>query len=72
MQVTIPPKSAIAQVVGYLKGKSAILIARTHMGRTKNFRASILRCAGILHRQMEWTRRPSTSISDDSRGKIVF
>ena len=35
--ISIPPKYAVSQVVGYLKGKSAIHIARTYMGRKKNF-----------------------------------
>ena len=35
--ISIPPKYSVAQVVGYIKGKSAISIARTYMGRKKNF-----------------------------------
>jgi REP-associated tyrosine transposase len=35
--VSIPPKYAVAQVVGFLKGKSAIHIARAYLGRRKNF-----------------------------------
>lgn len=35
--VSIPPKYSVAQVVGYIKGKSAIHIARTYMNRRKNF-----------------------------------
>ena len=35
--ISIPPKYAVSQVIGYLKGKSAIHIARTYMGRKKNF-----------------------------------
>lgn len=35
--LSIPPKYAVAQVVGYIKGKSAINIARTFGGRTRNF-----------------------------------
>ncbi|MBI3245961.1 MAG: IS200/IS605 family transposase [Deltaproteobacteria bacterium] len=35
--LSIPPKYAVAQVVGYLKGKSAIHIARTYGGRAQNF-----------------------------------
>ena len=35
--ISIPPKYAVAQVVGYLKGKSAIHISLTYMGRKKNF-----------------------------------
>lgn len=37
MLLSIPPKYSVAQVVGYLKGKSAINIARTYMGRRRNF-----------------------------------
>ena len=35
--IEIPPKYSVAQVVGYIKGKSAIHIARTYEGRQKNF-----------------------------------
>ena len=35
--IWIPPKYAVAQVVGFIKGKSAIHIARTYLGRRKNF-----------------------------------
>jgi len=35
--ISIPPKYAVAQVVGYIKGKSAIHIARTFAGRARNF-----------------------------------
>jgi len=35
--ISIPPKYAVSQIVGYMKGKSAIHIARTYMGRKKNF-----------------------------------
>ena len=37
MLISIPPKYSVSQVIGYLKGKSAIQIARTYMGRKKNF-----------------------------------
>ena len=35
--ISIPPKYAVSQVVGYIKGKSAIHIARTYAGRRHNF-----------------------------------
>jgi putative transposase len=35
--MSIPPKYAVAQVVGFLKGKSAIHIARAFGGRKRNF-----------------------------------
>ena len=37
MLVSIPPRYSVSQVVGYLKGKSAIHIARTFMGKPRNF-----------------------------------
>ena len=37
MLISVPPKYAVAQVVGFMKGKSAIHIARTFMGRERNF-----------------------------------
>ena len=35
--ISIPPKYAVSNVVGYLKGESAIQIARKFGGRQKNF-----------------------------------
>ena len=35
--ISIPPKYAVSQVIGYIKGKSAIAIARNFGGRTRNF-----------------------------------
>ena len=37
MLISIPPKYSVAQVIGYINGKSAISIARSHMGRRRNF-----------------------------------
>jgi putative transposase len=37
MMISIPPKHSVAQVVGYIKGKSAIHIARTYGERKRNF-----------------------------------
>ena len=35
--IAIPPKYAVAQIAGYIKGKSAIHIARTFGKRSRNF-----------------------------------
>lgn len=35
--ISIPPKYSVAQVIGFLKGKSAIHIARTYLGQKKNY-----------------------------------
>ncbi len=37
MMIRIPPKYSVAEVVGYIKGKSAIAVARQFGGRKRNF-----------------------------------
>ncbi len=37
MLISIPPKYSVAQVVGYIKGKSAIHIARNFLGHRRNY-----------------------------------
>ena len=37
IMISIPPKYSVAQIVGFVKGKSAISIARNYMGRRRNF-----------------------------------
>ena len=37
MMISIPPKYAVSQVIGYIKGKSAIHIARRYSERKRNF-----------------------------------
>lgn len=37
MLISIPPKHAVSQVVGYIKGKSAIHVARVYGERKRNF-----------------------------------
>jgi putative transposase len=37
MMISVPPKYAVSQIVGYIKGKSAIHVARTFMEQKRNF-----------------------------------
>ena len=37
MLLKIPPKYSVAEVIGYIKGKSAIAVARQFGGRKRNF-----------------------------------
>ncbi len=37
MMIRIPPKYAVSSVIGFVKGKSAIAIARQFSGRQRNF-----------------------------------
>ena len=46
MLISIPPKYSAAEVVGYLKGKSAISVARQFSGRQRNFNGENLWARG--------------------------
>ena len=37
MMIAIPPKYSVSQVIGYIKGKSAIHLARVYSERKRNF-----------------------------------
>ncbi len=37
MCIEIPPKHSVASIIGFLKGKSAIAIARTFLGKERNY-----------------------------------
>jgi putative transposase len=37
MVLSIPPKYSVSQVVGFIKGKSAIHLARVYRERKRNF-----------------------------------
>ncbi len=37
MMIRIPPKYAVSEVIGYIKGKAAIAVARQFGGRKRNF-----------------------------------
>lgn len=46
MCICIPPKYSVSQVIGYLKGKSAIAVARQFGGRKRNFNGESLWARG--------------------------
>lgn len=48
MCLSIPPKYAVSNVVGYMKGKSAITIARKYGGRTRNFTGEVFWARGYF------------------------
>jgi len=47
MCLSIPPKYSVSNVVGYIKGKSAISIAR-HFGRQRNFTGEVFWARGYF------------------------
>lgn len=48
MCLSIPPKYAVSNVVGYIKGKSAITIARKFGGRERNFTGEVFWARGYF------------------------
>ena len=49
MLIDIPPKYSVAQVAGYIKGKSAIYIARTFLGHKLYYGGQHFCARGYLH-----------------------
>lgn len=48
MLISIPPKYAVSQVIGFIKGKSAIHLARVYGERKKNFVGQHFWAGGFL------------------------
>ena len=48
MCISIPPKYAVSNVVGHMKGKSAITIARKFGGRQRNFTGEVFWARGYF------------------------
>lgn len=46
MLISIPPKYSVAEIIGYIKGKSAIAVARQFGGRQRNFNGERLWARG--------------------------
>jgi REP element-mobilizing transposase RayT len=69
MLISIPPKHAVAHVIGFLKGKSAIHIEQTFLGRRQNFTANTSGLVGITSPQRVEMRKPSARTSRDRSRK---
>ena len=65
MLIKIPPKYSVAEVVGYLKGKSAIAVARQFGGRQRNFNGERLWARGMLYQLWVLKRDKSKSTSNN-------
>ena len=55
MLIAIPPKYAVSQVVGFIKGKSAIHLARVYGERRRSFVGKIFGPVDISCRQLDGT-----------------
>lgn len=63
MMISIPPKYAVSQVVGFIKGKSAIYLARVYGERSRNFVGSIFGPADTSSPRLGAMSRSSASTS---------
>jgi len=68
--LSIPPKYAVSNVVGFIKGKSAISIARRFRGKTKTSQAKISGQEDSLFRQWVLTKRWSEITYESRNAKM--
>ena len=66
MLISIPPKYAVSQVIGDIKGKSAIHLARTYSERKRNFVGQHFWARGYL---VSTVGRDEAVIQDDIRNQ---
>ena len=71
MLVSIPPKYSVAQVVGLIKGKSAIHIARNYLGRRRTSPGCTSGPEAISFQPSVPMRRRSASTSKSRRKKTL-
>jgi REP element-mobilizing transposase RayT len=69
MLISIPPKYSVPQVMGFIKGKAAIHMARTYMGRRKTLRVNGSGLGPIMSRPWVGMRPRSGLIFRDKKRK---
>ena len=76
MLIRIPPKYSVAEVVGYIKGKSAIAVARQFGGRKRNFtgetfwaRGNAVSTVGFEEEQMRRDIRDQQQLDAQGKGE---
>ena len=68
--VAIPPKYSVSQVVGFIKGKSAIAIARNVWGGGKTSRDKVSGRGATMFQPSAKMRKPSVSTSSIRKKRI--
>ena len=78
MLIKIPPKHSIAEVIGYIKGKSAISVARQFSGRKRNFNGEKFGQGVMLYQQLALRRlryviisRTKSKLTDEAQTSLV-
>jgi putative transposase len=65
MLIRIPPKYAVAEVMGSIKGKSAIAVARQFGGRQRNFNGERFWARGYAGSTVGFEQVSSNHVTDD-------
>ena len=68
MCILIPPKYAVASVIGFIKGKSAIAIARQFQGRERNFTGEHFWARGYCVSTVGYEEEKSARLHPRARG----
>ena len=68
--LAIPPKYAVSQVIGYIKGKSAIHIARVYGERSRNFVGQHFWARGVLYQRSVETKSKSVGTSSTRKKRM--
>ena len=66
MMIAIPPKYAVSQVIGYIKGKSAIHLARVYGEKKRKFRRPAFLGSGVFRIHCRTRRRGDPGIHQGS------
>ena len=69
MLLSVPPKNSVSSVMGFIKGKSAIHIARVYAGRRRNFMGQHFGREVIGYQRLAKTRLLYASISKTRKKK---
>jgi putative transposase len=69
--ISIPPKYSVSQVVGFIKGKSAISIARNYMGAGRISQVRVFGRGDIMFQQLEGMKKLSEITFVTKKQKIV-
>ena len=71
MLISIPPKYSIAEVVGYLKGKSAIAVARQFGGKKRNFNGEKFWARGYAVSTVGFNKEEIIGVYSESRSTAI-
>jgi putative transposase len=71
MLISIPPKYAVSKVVGYMKRKNAIHIARAYLGQKKNYNVMHFLARGYFVSTVAPMRRLFKEIYETIKRKVI-